>query len=114
MKELLQHIQESISGKNAPVSCVFANPVRMRSLNRRYRGKTYTPNVLTFRLAKNEGDIFICKEIAAGEARRLGIPTRERIAYLFIHGLLHLKGHTHSRTMERLEREYVKKFLLRY
>jgi hypothetical protein len=28
--------------------------------------------------------------------------------------LLHLKGHTHSRTMERLEREYVKKFLLRY
>ena len=32
------------------------------------------------------------------------------IAFLFIHGLLHLKGHDHGDTMESLERRYVKQF----
>lgn len=114
MKALLRRIQEDIAGKDAPVSLVFASVARMRALNRRYRKKTYAPNVLAFRLGANEGDIFICKEIAAREARELGVSAAAHTAYLFIHGLLHLKGMAHGTTMERQERKYVQKFLLRH
>ncbi len=34
------------------------------------------------------------------------------IAFLFIHGLLHLKGHDHGDIMESLERRYMKKFAI--
>jgi probable rRNA maturation factor len=109
----LSKIQGAIMGKNAPVSLVFASPAKMRELNRTYRKKSYTPNVLSFRLGKNDGDIFICKQVASKEARALGVTVSERIAYLFIHGLLHLKGMRHGHTMDSKEKKYVQKFLLR-
>ena len=39
--------------------------------------------------------------------------TNGYIGYLFIHGLLHLKGHDHGTDMDRLEAKFVKKFNLR-
>ena len=35
------------------------------------------------------------------------------LSYLFIHGLLHLRGEEHGDTMEREERRIMKKFGLR-
>jgi len=84
----------------------------MRALNRVYRKKSYVPNVLAFRLAESDGEVFICPEIAAREARREGVLPSARISYLFIHGLLHLKGETHSATMTQSERRLCKFFRL--
>ncbi len=96
-------IKNKTVGNSFSVSLVFASPSEMRRLNCVYRNKSYTPNVLAFRLAKNEGEIFICPSVAAREARAEGISVAARVAYLFIHGLLHLKGHAHSATMTKSE-----------
>jgi len=106
-------IKEAVIGKGAQVSLVFASQKKMRELNKTYRKKSYTPNVLAFRLGKNEGDVFISKDVAAKEAKKFGVKVNERIAYLLIHGLLHLKGMRHGHTMDRQEKKYVQKFLLR-
>lgn len=102
-REGFRALVERVLGKQASISLVFASGARMRSLNRHYARKSYTPNVLAFRLGESEGEIFICPEVAAREACREGISLARRFAYLFIHGLLHLKGCRHGRTMEQQE-----------
>lgn len=86
------------------LSLVLCGDHLARRLNAEYRKKTYSPNVLSFPLSDTEGEIFINVRKAAREARRIGIPTRERIAHLFVHGCLHLSGIGHGPAMERREK----------
>jgi rRNA maturation RNase YbeY len=84
---------------------------RLPSLKlRQASNKTYSPNVLSFPLDKNEGEIFLNVRKAQREARAFGIPLRERLAYLYIHGCFHLKGLDHSDKMEREEARVMKRF----
>lgn len=86
------------------LSLVFAGKARATSLNKTLRRKSYAPNVLSFSVGKKSGEIIICPEVAKKQHAEYGMTYQEFIAYLFIHGCLHLKGHTHGTTMERRER----------
>lgn len=103
-------IKDAILGKKYEVSLTFVGSTRARSLNQSYRGKTYVPNVLSFPLDETHGDIFICPEVAKREAGKFNLSVPGYIAFLFIHGLLHLKGLDHGDTMDALEQRYLKKF----
>lgn len=103
-------IKNAILGKKYEVSLTFVGTKRAQALNEAYRQKTYVPNVLSFPLDEAHGDIFICPEIANKEAHKFSLSKDGYIAYLFIHGLLHLKGLDHGDTMDRLEKRYLKQF----
>ncbi len=93
-------------GPKYDLSVVFLSEKEMRkAMKYRYEkiaGKK-TSNVLSFSLSKTSGEILICPSAAAPYS----------LAYLFIHGCLHLKGKKHSDTMEREENRILKKFGLR-
>ena len=81
----------------------------MRRLNRAYRGYDRPTDVLSFtaepspdaqETASYLGDLVICPEYAEAEAARRGIPTREELLRLLIHGTLHLAGYDHARPTE--------------
>lgn len=91
-------------------SLAFVGQKRARTLNALFRGKMYTPNVLSYVVGKKSGEIIICLEEAAKQAPAYGMPARKFVLYLFIHGLLHLKGEAHSATMERCERVLLARF----
>lgn len=99
---------ETLAGHALPrtytLSLVLCGDTLARRLNREYRKKTYTPNVLSFPLSRTEGEIFINVRQATREAVRAGIPVRDRIAHLFVHGCLHLSGLPHGKTMDKRER----------
>jgi probable rRNA maturation factor len=103
-------IKDAILGKKYTLSAAFIGTKRAQKLNTEYRKKTYVPNVLSFPLDDNTGEIYICPEIAYPEAKDFNLSKDGYIAFLFIHGLLHLKGHDHGDTMEALERRYMKQF----
>ncbi len=86
------------------ISLVFVGTTRARSLNTRLRRKSYVPNVLSYESGKKSGEIIICLEVAKKQARSYGMTYQEFVPYLFIHGLMHLKGYPHGPTMERRER----------
>jgi probable rRNA maturation factor len=92
------------------ISLVFAGEQRAQNLNIALRGKDYTPNVLSYELSARSGEIIICPAVAKRQAPSYGMPYADFVAYLFIHGLLHLKGHPHGATMERYERGYLTRF----
>lgn len=103
---IFKKIQAEILGPKYDLSVVLLGTKEMRKAMK-YRYKTIsgknTSNVLSFELSKTSGEILICPEAAKPYT----------LAYLFIHGCLHLKGRTHSDTMEREENRILNKFGLR-
>lgn len=105
-------IKDAILGKKYELSLTFIGTTRAQKLNVQYRKKNYTPNVLSFPLDSTHGEIYICPQIANKEAHEFNLSQRGYVGFLFIHGLLHLKGYKHGAKMETLEKRYLKRFAI--
>jgi probable rRNA maturation factor len=93
----------------------FVSDRVMRELNRMWRGKRGTTDVLSFPAEQAEfektegrslGDVVISIEQAARQAKEHGLSFENEIAQLILHGLLHLSGYDHETDrgeMNRLE-----------
>ena len=103
-------IKDAVLGKEYELSLVFASSTLSRKLNRIYRGKDKPTNVLAFPLSKTSGEIFIDKTTARKEYKNFGMTFEKFVKFLFIHGLLHLKGMQHGDRMEKAETKLLKKF----
>lgn len=90
-----ERIKNKVLGSDYELSLVFASDTLTRRLNRTYRGIDKPTNILAFPLSKTSGEIFINRSRAKPFS----------IKFLFIHGLLHLKGMKHGDTMEQAEKK---------
>ncbi|MDB5254261.1 MAG: hypothetical protein JWL80_327 [Parcubacteria group bacterium] len=97
-------------GKKYEMSLVFIGDQRSRTLNRIHRNKDYPTNILSFELSKTSGEIFINLALAKRQAKKFDRTYPNFVAFLFIHGLFHLKGMDHGSTMERAEEKVRKEF----
>ena len=103
-------MKESILGKKYETSLLFVGPKKAKELNLRYRGKSYTPNVLSFPTSNTTGEIVICPVVAKKEAKKFQRTYENFVGFLFIHALLHLKGFDHGSRMEKAEANLRKEF----
>jgi len=103
-------IKEAILGKNYELSLVVCGETRSQSLNQAHRSINKPASVLSFPLDTHAGEIFICLSVARKRAREFGVSLKDSFAFLFIHGLLHLKGHDHGSTMEKREKDTCRRF----
>lgn len=80
------------------MTIIFTGDAEVRRLNRAYRGKNKTTDVLSF--ASDEpgyaGEIIISVPEARRKARKQGIALRDELRLLVIHGTLHLLGYDHE------------------
>jgi probable rRNA maturation factor len=85
-------------GEDAEISLVLASDATIRELNRGFRGIDKATDVLSFPQGDNIllGDIVISLETAERKAAEAETDTEEEVAFLFIHGLLHLLGYDHT------------------
>jgi len=86
----------------------------MRRLNRDFRGVDATTDVLSFSMGEGEivavpeellaylGDVAICIDRALEQAHEFGHSPAREVAYLAVHGALHLLGFDHMRDEDRL------------
>jgi len=106
------------------VTVALVSDARVRALNRRYRGKDYPTDVLSFPAGSAAhgrpdsflGDIVIARGVARRQARTAGHTPPAELRILALHGLLHLLGYDHERDsgqMARLERKLRRKGGLR-
>lgn len=103
-------IKRKVLGAKYQLSLAFVGTKKAKDLNQTYRKKSYSPNVLSFPLDDKNGEIVICPLVTAKEAKGFGLSPDGYIAFLFIHGLLHLKGLDHGDTMDKQEQKYLKFF----
>jgi probable rRNA maturation factor len=103
--------------KPAELTLRIVNAAEARNLNSAFRGKDYATNVLTFVYSEPkakvlQGDIVLCAQVLAREAREQGKPIHAHYAHLVVHGVLHLAGFDHeidkdAKKMETLEAKIV-------
>jgi rRNA maturation RNase YbeY len=102
-------IKDQVLGKKYDLSLAFVGSAVSRKLNRTLRGKDRPTNVLSFPLSDSSGEIFIDLSKAASELEKFGMTHKKFIVYLYIHGLLHLKGMEHGDRMEQTEKRLLAK-----
>ena len=85
------------SRKDTNVSIALVSASEMRRLNKEWRGKDALTDVLSFGDEHGNGEILISYEQARIQAKQLGHSTRDELAFLIVHGLLHLHGYDHER-----------------
>jgi probable rRNA maturation factor len=103
-------IKEKILGKKYDLSVSFLSASAQRKINKTYRGKDKTTNILSFTLSENSGEITFDLVQVKHDAPNFGMSYSKFLKFLFIHGCLHLKGFEHSSTMEEEEKKYLKMF----
>jgi rRNA maturation RNase YbeY len=122
IRRVAQSILVQAGHPTAQLSLSLVGKTRMRSLNRKYRGRDYPTDVLAFPMESMGeqteiflGDVVICLPIAIGQASRFGNSADQEILRLLIHGTLHLLGYDHEQSpreatrMQRKERAMVQK-----
>ncbi len=87
------------------IGIVFVDDPQIRELNQRYLKRDRPTNVISFPMAQGEfpeinpqllGDVVISVETAVREAKESGLSFEEEVAFLLIHGILHLTGYDHT------------------
>jgi len=93
---------------DAPSDCEVSISVisadEIQQLNHEYRGKDEATDVLSFPVSEglamcdvvSLGDIAICMDIAKAQAEEYGHSLERELAFLVVHGMLHLLGYDHE------------------
>jgi len=101
---------------SAEITVRIVGAAEARTLNRRYRGRDYAANVLSFPYALRhglvQGDIVLCAPVIAREALTQGKAVEAHLAHLTVHALLHLQGYDHLRRRDAARMEALEKKLL--
>ncbi len=123
--DVLKKIGEMILRKerkdHLDLSVVFFKELKMRELNRIYRGKDKPTNVLAFSIENAKipsevegymGELALCPAVIRKDAVKYGITFKAELTRIFIHGLLHLTGYDHKKdadfkTMSQKEEQYL-------
>jgi probable rRNA maturation factor len=105
--ELARAVLRAEGAGPALLSLTFIAPRAIAALNRRHLGRSGPTDVIAFGFARASagdpivGDIYIAPAVARLQARRLGVPVREEVARLVIHGTLHVLGYEHPEGADR-------------
>ena len=110
----------ALARPTAECSVSLVDDSAMAELNRTYRGKLGSTDVLAFPMTEGRfaavspdllGDVVISAETAAREARDRGRDVQGELALLLVHGILHLVGYDHG-TAEARRRMWQKQHVI--
>ncbi|MDF2564761.1 MAG: metalloprotease ybeY [Massilibacillus sp.] len=124
MRKVINKAAELYGLDTAEVSVTLTNNDHIREINRNYRNKDAATDVISFALNEGEepeiidgpdvnmlGDIIISIERAMDQAEEYGHSLERELAFLTVHGMMHLLGYDHieeeDRREMRKEEEYV-------
>lgn len=125
VKTAAEKVGEMYGVAMGEVSVTLTDDAYIKTLNRQYRQMDRPTDVLSFALNEGEepaitggpeinvlGDIILSVERAKAQAEEYGHSLRREIAFLTVHGMLHLLGYDHIEEAERIEMEREQKAVM--
>ena len=105
LRRLAERVLAAVGEAPSELSLDLVGDGRMRRLNREYRKKDRTTDVLAFAMREAGspvsvllGDVVISVPTAQRQAKEGGRSLSEELAWLLVHGVLHLCGYDHERS----------------
>ena len=132
MKSITRHTSKNLSFTNgivkylpqamrkglpADIQIAEVSEKESRRLNRLYRGKDKSANVLSFFYGKEYGEIIVCPSLIRREAKAQKHSFEYQMTWMILHGMIHLSGLHHekssgaARRAENIEQAILKKIL---
>jgi probable rRNA maturation factor len=112
-REFAEQTLRAIGNEKSDATIVFVSDRSIRGLNRKFRGRNYPTDVLSFpveaepfesELKAYLGEVVISVERAAAQAKANGLSFSSEIEQLILHGLLHLCGYDHESDKGKMNR----------
>lgn len=112
-------------GDKVEVSLLFVDDDYIQGLNAQYRGIDRATDVLSFAFNEGEepdiiggpeesllGDIIISLDTAGRQANEYGHSLEREVAYLTVHGMLHLLGYDHEEAQDKQKMREREEYIL--
>ncbi len=89
--------------KKEEITVVLLSSKAMRALNLKYRNKDYATDILSFRglAPQSLGELILCPSVLKKQALANGHSLDFEIMYMVIHGILHLLGYDHEKSLDQ-------------
>lgn len=110
LKKVIKRTLKYENVTNAYFSLIFVDENEIQKINKEYRGIDKVTDVISFAFEDNEtivnkdirvlGDIYICIPRAVEQAESYGHSIKRELAFLTVHGLLHLLGYDHIKKQD--------------
>ena len=122
LRRAARAVLQAEGAKDLELSLTLLDDAAMRELNRDWLGHDRSTDVISFALGEEAaeplGDVYIGVERAVEQAADAGVPVREELVRLVVHGTLHVLGYDHDEgaarqqgEMWRRQEELVKRIL---
>ena len=105
--DLLDYALKHEKLNDVEFNVIFVDSDRIHEINRDYRGIDRITDVISFALEDNEeiefdhyrvlGDIYISIDKVREQAKEYGHSEKRELAFLTVHGFLHLLGYDHMK-----------------
>ena len=122
-KSFSQVAKKVLSGENRRIeniSLAFVDKTEIKKLNKKFRKKNKPTDVLAFGENPKSnppaggqnpkcnylGEIVICPEVVAENAKKYGVTKKQEMTKVFVHGVLHLLGYDHEKLEEAEDMEF--------
>jgi probable rRNA maturation factor len=99
-------LREVFENRCAEISIVLVGAQKIRRINKEYRKIDSATDVLSFgndnmaagkgALPQILGELVICPQVVKSDARQAGTAAKREMAWVVIHGILHLLGYDHE------------------
>lgn len=100
IESCFQFISQELKLKNQELTVVFMDPAPAKKINKTYRQRNYATDVLSFE-SENPGELgelLICPQVIEKQAQEHELSFKAELAYMLIHGVLHLLGYDHEKS----------------
>ncbi len=124
LQELVRALlQAEGRGENEEIGLILVDDAYIRELNLAYRDRDRATDVLAFDLQDEAsgqgedtilGDVYISVERAAEQARDYGHSLQREVAFLAVHGILHLLGYDHQSSCQEADMDARQTFIMEH
>ena len=105
VRKVVKHTLNKMEAEKSEVNIIFVGLQEIHEINKTYRNVDRPTDVISFALEDTEdvtvyeervlGDIYICLDKVHEQAKEYGHTEIREMAFLIVHGLLHLLGYDH-------------------
>lgn len=106
LNALIKKVLKGEKASEKSLNIVYCSDTLMTDLNNRFKKKDRTTDVLAFEMLERSepdfiGEVYINLARAKRQASELGIPYKQEVKRLTVHGVLHLLGYRDGNSRDR-------------